>query len=261
MKGVSILRKGLSRRSRVAVLIAVLVFVSVPPARASVADIITLLKTITSTLQNGVGAALGEIKTVEGTFNSLYQQMVWPVTLINQAKSFVATTFGKYRGQLNQIRSISVQSATLVNPSQLETQFRSASVGSINGIQRAYVKVYSPVPAATDAQTPERNMMDMDDASVIASLKSASIAEDTSSQMLTLADGLEQQASAAAPGSAPFLATQGQIANLESQAYLAKTLAAELRLEAAKLAHENALLKRSASHSSTLRIQMQQVLK
>lgn len=261
MKGVSILRKGLSRRSCVAVLIAALFLISVPPARAGIADIITLLQTITSTLQNGIGAVLGEIKIVEGTFNNLYQQMVWPVTLINQAKSFVTMTIGQYRGQLNQIRSISVESATLVNPSQLETQFRSPSVGSIAGIQPAYLKVYNPVPAATDAQTPERNMMDMDDASVVTSLKSASIADDTSSQMLTLADGLEQQASAAAPGSAPYLATQGQIASLESQAYLAKTLAAELRLEAAKLAHENALLKRSASHSSTLRIQMQQVLK
>lgn len=260
MNRAPISRKLLSRRSCIAVLIAALFLVPVP-ARAGIADIILLLKTITTTLQNGIGSVLGEIKTVEGTFNTLHQEVVWPLTMINQAKSFVTSTIGQYRGLLNEIHSIGVESATLVNPSHLESEFRSGATGSINGIQPAYVTVYSPVPTPTDAQTPERNMMDMDDASAVTSLKTASIADETSNQMLTLADSLEQQASAAAPGSAPFLATQGQIANLESQAYFAKTLAAELRLEATKLAHENALLKRSASHSSTVRTQMQQVLK
>lgn len=260
MKNASISRKVLARRSLIAILLAA-VFLVPMPARAGVADIITLLQTITSTLQNGIGAVLGEIKSVEGTFNALHQQMVWPITLINEAKAFVTTTIGQYRGLLTEIHNIGVESATLVNPAHLEAVFRSGSASSINGIQPAYVQVYNPVPPSTDAQTPERNMMDMDDASAVTSLKTAAIADDTSDQLLAIADGIEQQATAAAPGSAPLLATQGQIANLESQAYLAKTLAAELRLEAARLAHENALLKRSASHSSTVRTQMQQVLK
>jgi hypothetical protein len=256
----SLWRKALSRRTCIVVLIAA-VFAMPIPARAGIADIITLLRTITTTLQNGVGAVLSEIKTVEGTFVALEQQFVWPLRLINQAKSFVTSTIGQYRGLLSQIHNIAVESATLVNPSHLEAEFRSASASSIGGIQPAYLKVYSAVPPATDAQIPERNIMDMDDASAVASLKTASIADETSNRMLAVADGIEQQASTAAPGSAPFLATQGQIANLESQAYLAKILAAELRLEAARVAHENALMKRSSSHSSTLRIQMQQVLK
>jgi hypothetical protein len=44
-----------------------------------------------------------------------------------------------------------------------------------------------------------------------------------------------------------MLATQAQVASLESQAYLAKVLASELRQEAAKLAHQNTLLKQSAA--------------
>jgi hypothetical protein len=261
MKTLSILRKAISQRSLIAVLIAALFIMPVPARATGIADIITLLNTITTTLKNGIGAVLSEIKTVEGNFISLEQQFVWPLKMINQAKAFVTATIGQYRGLLNQIHSIAVESATLVNPSHLESEFRSATISSINRIQPAYVNVYSAVPPITDAQTPERNMMDMDDASAVTSLKTASIADQTSNQMLTLADGIEQQASAAAPGSAVFLTTQSQIANLESQAYLAKTLASELRLEATRLAHENALMKRSASHSSTLRIQMQQVLK
>jgi hypothetical protein len=57
-----------------------------------------------------------------------------------------------------------------------------------------------------------------------------------------------------------MLATESQIGSLESQAYLAKVLAAELRQEAAKLAHQNTLLKQSAAATRTLQNQVQQVL-
>jgi hypothetical protein len=47
-----------------------------------------------------------------------------------------------------------------------------------------------------------------------------------------------------------MLATQAQVASLESQAYLAKVLASELRQEAAKLAHQNTLPKQSAAEGA-----------
>ena len=78
--------------------------------------------------------------------------------------------------------------------------------------------------------------------------------------MLALADSIEQQSATAAPGSAPMLATQAGISELESQAYLAKVLASELRQEAAKLAHQNSLLKQSAASTRNLMNQAQQVL-
>jgi cell division protein FtsB len=231
------------------------------PARAGIADIILLLKTITTTLQNSIGAVLSEVRTVENTVNTLHQEIVWPLTAINQAKGFVTSTINQYRGMFNQIRNTAVESATLVNPSHLEAAFRSSAAGALQNIQPTYTQVYSSVPDSTNAQIHERNMMDMDDASAMGSLKTAAIADQTSSHMQSIADSIEQQASQAAPGSAPLLAAQAQIANLENQAYLAKIFAAELRAEATKLAHENSLLKRSAEHSTTLRVNMQQVLK
>jgi len=51
---------------------------------------------------------------------------------------------------------------------------------------------------------------------------------------------------------APIISAGAQLANLQCQAYLAKMLAAELRLEAAKLAHENTLLKQSAASTRSL---------
>jgi hypothetical protein len=78
--------------------------------------------------------------------------------------------------------------------------------------------------------------------------------------VLALADVIEQQSTAAAPGSGPMLSTQAQVAELETQALMAKVLAAELRAEAAKLAHRNAWVKQSSASVRNLQNQMQQVL-
>jgi hypothetical protein len=102
--------------------------------------------------------------------------------------------------------------------------------------------------------------MDTNDAFALASLKTTVLSDQTTQNMLTMADGLEQQNANSAPGSAPMIRAGAQIANLEGQAYLAKMLAAELRLEAAKLADENTLLKQSATSTRNLQNQMQQVL-
>jgi hypothetical protein len=103
-------------------------------------------------------------------------------------------------------------------------------------------------------------MIDMDDALAMGSLKSTVLSDQTTVGMLALADQLEQQSAAAAPGSGPMLSVQAQVADLETQAYMAKMLAAELRQEAATIAHQNTLLKLSAASTRNLQNQIQQVL-
>ena len=241
-------------------LYVVLFVVLAGTARAGVADIISFLQTISNTLQNGIGDVLGKINRIKGTAINLQQQVVWPISGINQAKGFVNATRSRYLGMFSQIRAIPVNSATLVNPSRFEAAFRSANAGNAAQVQAAYAQVYGQVPLATDAQPQQRNLIDMDDASAMASLKTAILADQASSRMLSLADTLEAQTGTAAPGSAPILAAQAQIANLENQALLAKMLAADLRAEATKLAHRNAILKRSAESTRNLRLQIQQMV-
>ena len=72
--------------------------------------------------------------------------------------------------------------------------------------------------------------------------------------------GLSSRQRMAAPGSAPMLTAQAQVANLQNQAMLQRMLAAELRQEATRLAHSNALRKRSAEATKQLRDHMQQIL-
>ena len=241
---------------------AVIALCLLPPAAnaAGLVDILTLLKTITSTLQGAIGGALSGIQNLNSTINSFRQQVIWPVAAINQAKGFVNSTRSQYGNLMSRIQAVRNNSATLGNPSQLETVFRGSQAQNIAQLQKAYTAVYTPVPLATDAKPIQRNMMDMDDALAIGSLKTTVISDQTTQGMLALADSLEQQSASAAPGSGPMLAAQAQVADLETQAYMAKVLAAELRQEAAKLAHQNALLKQSAASTRNLQNQVRQVL-
>jgi hypothetical protein len=127
-------------------------------------------------------------------------------------------------------------------------------------IPSIYAHIYQPVAVAGGAQLVQRNLMDIDDAMSMDSLKTAMVSDQTSQSMLTLADSLEQQAMAAAPGSASMVTAQARVADLETQAQLAKMLAAQLRQEATKLAHQNALLKQRSVATQNLQNQIQQVL-
>jgi hypothetical protein len=220
-------------------------------ANAGVADIITLLTTITGTLRNGIGQVLSGIQSINTTVRNFEQQVVWPVTLINQTK---ATSLA------GQIHSIPTNSASLVNPKQLEALLRSRQSGNLGQISASYTQVYQALPQANQATAPQRNLMDVDDALALGALKTATASDQASQQMLNVADGLEQQAALSAPGSASILTAQAQAANLQNQAMLQRMLAAELRQEAARLAHANALRKQSAEANRTLRNNLQQIL-
>jgi hypothetical protein len=254
--------KGKMTNARRIMFIAVLGLCLLPStARAAgLNDILSLLTTITSTLQNAIGGVLSDIQALNSMVNNFRQQIVWPVTAINQAKSFVGSTRAHYGSLMSQILAIRNNSATLADPSQLESAFRSGQAVNIGQLQTVYTKLYQQVPPATDARTIQRNMMDMDDALAIGALKTAVISDQTTQGMLALADSLEDQSATAAPGSGPMLTAQAQVASLETQAYMAKVLAAELRQEAGKLAHQNTLLKQSATATHNLQNQIQQVL-
>jgi hypothetical protein len=255
------LRFRLASSKRWVLLLLFAVLLAPPTARAAgIGDIVSLFKTITSTIQGAIGGALSGIQTLNSTINNFRQQIIWPLAQINQARAFVTSTRAQYGGLMFQIQAIRNNSATLTNPSQLESLFRNAQSGSIGQFQPLYTNVYGNAPSATDARPVQRNMVDMDDALAQGSLKTSVLSDQTTQGMLALADSIEQQSAQAAPGSGPMLATQAGISELESQAYLAKILASELRQEAAKLAHQNSLLKQSAASTRNLQNQAQQVL-
>ena len=249
----------IKRRVLVLFLAGLLIFVPAA-ANAGITDIITLLTTITSTLQNAIGTVLSGIQSIRTTITAFEQQVVWPVALINQAKNEVAQVRAQFSTLAGQIESLPTSSATLVNPKQLETLLRSQQAANLPQINASYSQVFQALPPADQATATQRNLIDVDDAMSLGALKTATASDQGSQQMLSVADSLEQEAAASAPGSAPIVTAQAAAANLQNQAMLQRLLAAELRQEAARLAHTNALRKQSADANRTLRNNLQQIL-
>src|SRR5690242_18904696 len=65
---------------------------------AGLTDIITLLTTITSTIQNAIGGVLTGIQTLNTAVNNFRQQTIWPVNALNQTRAFVSSTRAQYQG-------------------------------------------------------------------------------------------------------------------------------------------------------------------
>jgi hypothetical protein len=258
---VAALRRSLGNTRRWLFVLALSLCLVPSSARAAgLGDIISLLKTITSTIQGAIGGALTEIQSLNLAINNFRQQIIWPLAAINQSRAFVVSVRAQYGSLMSGIVAIKNNSATLVPPSQCELVFRSGQASSLAQVQPTYTNVYNAVPLQTQAQPLQRNMMDMDDALAIGSLKTTMLSDQTTQSMLTMADSIEQQSSTAAPGSGPMLSTQAQVAELETQALMAKVLASELRAEAARLAHQNEWFKQSSASVRNLQNQMQQVL-
>jgi len=251
----------LSRRRRL-LLAGILAACLIPPAvRADgIGDILSLFQTITHSLQGPIGGVLSEMQKLNAAINNFRQQIIWPLSLISQTRSFITATRARYTGLMFQIEGIKNNSATLALPMQMESLFRGAQAGTIAQIPPIYMQVYQPVAEAGIAQPFQRNLMDIDDAMAMDSLKTAMVSDQNTQGMLTLADSLEQQAMSAAPGTAAMVTAQAHIADLETQAQFAKMLAAQLREEATKLAHQNAVLKQSSVATQNLQNQIQQVL-
>src|SRR5690242_4906999 len=111
-------------------------------AQAGIADVLSLLSSITATLRNAVGPVLNSIHTVETQVSALEQQVLWPATLMAEAKNVVAQIRVQFSGLAAQIHAIDLRSATLPGPSQLEALVRSRDSGNLDQISPSYRDVF-----------------------------------------------------------------------------------------------------------------------
>ena len=244
-----------SRRRVVALVVAgtmAAVLISAPPARAQ-ASLIAAIQAVLNTINGVIQTALNSINSVRTAIGNLYQTVTWPVQLINQAKAQVTQMIGQYRNLMRNILNIDLRSATLPNPAALEKVIRDHQINNFGNVATTYGSTYGAIPTATNASPADRMMADMDDAVALDNLKTLKASDQAADLTLQAADLLENGASQAAPGSAPFLTASAVVATIESQAVTQKMLAAELRQEAAGAAHENALRKRGATSTTQLR--------
>jgi hypothetical protein len=219
------------------------------PAHASIFGV---FDEIFGTIQNDMGASLKAINEMTKEVQQLYQETVWPLAMVNAARGFVSNSITSYRSYMTQVFHLSSPSATLPNPQQLETILHSRTSSQIPALRTSFTTNYGSVPAVNIASPQDRLMVDIDDALGQENLKTTLIADQGQDVVLATADQMENQVAVSAPGSTPFLTAQAQVANLRCQAFMQKMLAAELRQEAGRIAHDNVLVKRRAAAAGNL---------
>ena len=205
---------------------------------------LSIFDSIFSSIQSDIGGSLSAINQVAQQMQKLYQTTVAPLAAINQARGFVVNSINSFRSQMSQIFNTSFTSAVTPGPQQFESILHSRLSAQIPALQTSFTTNYGVIPQVNAASPQDRVMMDVDDALGQENLKTTLIADQGGDAILETAEQLENQIAVSTPGSNAFLTAQAQVANLRCQAFMQKMLAAELRQEAGRIAHDNVLVKR-----------------
>ena len=245
-----------SRRKVIAVTLTgvmVMTLVGVPQPAQAQSGILSGIQAVLSVINGVIQTGLTSINTVRTAVNNLQQVVAWPQQLINQAKAQVTQMIGQYRTLMTNIFHANLNSATRPNPQAFEAVLRDHQVNNFSSLTTTFGSTYGVIPVATAANPTVRAMSDMDDALALDNLKMLKASDQATDIELQSADSIENAASQAAPGSAPFLTATAIVSGIHSQALTQKMLAAELRQEAARLAHRNTLRKENATNTTQLR--------
>ncbi len=247
--------RGRSTIAAVLVMLIAIGLVAPPQARAQIgalgvaAAAAAVVSLITNTIGSLLGSANGLLSSINNFFQALvnlWEKTVYPIALINQSRMLVTQLIAQFRGLVTAIANVNVRSATLPNPSALEVIMRNGSIGDFAQFNQTYRTTYQQLPPVTDIDPGDRQRVDMSDALAMDTLKTLKASDDVVNHTLQASQIIEDEAAQAAPGSAAYLTGAGMVAAVENQAMMQRMLAAELREEAAILAHTNAIRKRQA---------------
>ena len=242
---------------RSAILALVLLFTAPWSARGQFLDpccamLAAGLSSIESALTSVVGGGLNKILGVDKAMQQFQQTVVWPQSLINQARSLVGLLQGNYN-QIQNLMKLPINSATLPASQQLEQVLLSRNPNQIAQTAGAYIALYGPVPAPTEASSQVLNIVDMTDAAAQAAMKRAIEIDALADLELQAANQLNQSVQNAAPGSAPIIEAQADAWLIRANAYTQAATADLMRLRSIDLANASADIKIGATNTTNLR--------
>jgi hypothetical protein len=215
-----------------------------------------LFSAILRTITGPIGGALTDINRVRGEVLQTEQQALWPVALIGETRNYIATIKASYRGWMNSVFAIRVNSAILPASRSFESEFLSAQSGQIPDISQGYTTEYGAQPAAGAAPRLNLQMTDIEDATAKDATEQSMAADQATQTILATAQKIEDQAETTAPGTADMVAAEARTAELASIAMQQKLLAYQLREAAIELAQREALLKQSTTNMQNLNQQL-----
>jgi hypothetical protein len=240
-----------------------------PPAQAQIGIGVVLaaasavVRTINNLIQglfNIANGLLSDISEVMGAFRQLMETVVYPQNLIDRARGLVTSMIGAFRALLSSLFNINVASAKMPDPAALESITRNRNTSDFGALAQAYTRTYGALPLATDAAPMDRDLIDMDDATAQALFKTLKEADAISDHTIAASLAMEDEARVAAPGTADYVVAAGIIAAVQNQAVMQKMIAAEMRQEAARLAHRSMIWKRNAMFGNQSRQDIRSML-
>lgn len=233
----------------------------IPAVIAAAAQVVATINNVIGPLLSAIQGTIGAINGVLTQFRNLWEQVVYPLQLINRARALVNSMIAQFRGLLAALMRVNVSSAQLPNPVLLKSIIRNRGTGDFAQLTNAFGQTYRAIPQPVDAHPIERDLADIDDAMALANLKTLKASDAMVDQMMAAADAIENEGTTMAPGSAPFLAAAGITASVKSQAMMQRMIAAAIRQEAARVAHDNTVRKRNAMFGAQFRNDVRTIFK
>ncbi len=246
-----------------AVGVAILLAVAVVPAHSQfgidIAAILAGLKEVDSTLNSAVASPLRLINQVEQQEQQFQQQVLYPISAIDSARQ-MATGFSSSFLNFRQLGALNISSAQLPYPQQLERQMLSADPNEIGTIGSAYQNVFSPLPAQSAVPQNIAYQIDMGDAQAQDAIKKAIQLDAFAAREMEVAQKLNQQIAASAPGTAPMLDAEASAWVVQANAYTQMGMAELLRLNSASVSNRSGALKDSTAQMQNMNQRMMQIL-
>ena len=122
--------------------------------------------------------------------------------MIAQTQNYISTIKASYRGWMNQVYTLPVNSANLQTPKSLESTFLSGQIGRIGSFGQSYTSTYGLQPASGAAPQLNLQMMDIEDAVAKDATVQSMAADQATTTMLQTAQRIEDEAQTTAPGTA-----------------------------------------------------------
>jgi hypothetical protein len=136
----------------------------------------------------------------------------------------------------------------------------SGNPNSIASIGTAYQNVFAPLPPTTIVPQNIEYQIDMGDAQAQDALKKAIELDAFAARELEVAQKLNDQIAASAPGTAPILDADASAWVVQANAYTQMGMAELLRLNSATLSNRSGALKDSTNQMQNLNKNLQQTL-
>jgi hypothetical protein len=172
----------------------------------------------------------------------------------------MATGFTASFTSFRQLGTLNISSATLPNPQQLEQQMLSGNPDNIAAINSAYQNVFAPLPAQTAMPQNVAYQVDMGDAQAQDAIKKAIELDAFAEREMEVAQKLNDQIAASAPGTVPILDAEAAAWVVQANAYTQMGMAELLRVNSANVSNRSGELKDSTIQMQNLNQRMGQIL-